>query len=390
MNSLNKEKPTIQTSRNGTSRQSDSKTDQSNRDDLNSTRRSAGTSGNNDTLEALKNTTVEEPINKNVMLISKLDQISYFGEVDILLKTKRRFNCMAQTDIDVLVMSRTDFESIIPEEYPHIYDNLRDIAYKRYAEEGSRIDSGKHAFNHIKKKLENRVDLRTLATRSAFELDDQRDNPNLDESMEAEKFQNKYLKKSLQDLYQDSIDHQPLEELITRLGGSEDCSQDGKKRKKNKNLNTVLSNLLRKFNLKEDPADTILNSSLLPESYFFDPLENQECKTMYEEFKNCKKQLQKKLNTETKIKEQFKEMTNSCMSFVEKSDKKKEEKEREKERVSGGSPTPRSPLTPEWKTLQLRLQEMGRMASQGGEGLRDIMKKVEGLEKVVDSITGGG
>lgn len=58
--------------------------------------------------------------------------VTYFGEVEILLRKNRIFNAKALTDCHMLMLSRSDFEVIIKDEYNYIYNEFRNTAMERY------------------------------------------------------------------------------------------------------------------------------------------------------------------------------------------------------------------------------------------------------------------
>lgn len=46
---------------------------------------------------------------------------SYFGEIDIILNRKRKFNALCETECELYYLTKFDFENIILSDFPHIY-----------------------------------------------------------------------------------------------------------------------------------------------------------------------------------------------------------------------------------------------------------------------------
>lgn len=56
---------------------------------------------------------------------------SYFGEVDIIFRRKRVYHLATASDCDLYILSRTEFENIVMNEYPHIFQEMKTLALKR-------------------------------------------------------------------------------------------------------------------------------------------------------------------------------------------------------------------------------------------------------------------
>lgn len=85
---------------------------------------------------------------------------SYIGEVDIIFNEKRATHAVANCDSHLMILSRSDFESVVLEEFPHIYMNIKDIAFKRAKRQFSlikQIDSLLEKRYHTKKTLSSRA-----------------------------------------------------------------------------------------------------------------------------------------------------------------------------------------------------------------------------------------
>ena len=65
---------------------------------------------------------------------------SYFGEVDIIFRRKRVYDLVTTTDCDLYILSRTEFENIVMNEYPHIFKELHNLAIKREEKDLSMIN----------------------------------------------------------------------------------------------------------------------------------------------------------------------------------------------------------------------------------------------------------
>lgn len=60
---------------------------------------------------------------------------SYFGEVDIIFRRKRVYDLITGSDCDLYILSRTEFENIVMNDYPHIYQEMKMLAIKREAKD---------------------------------------------------------------------------------------------------------------------------------------------------------------------------------------------------------------------------------------------------------------
>ena len=68
---------------------------------------------------------------------------AYLGEEEIIFKTKRKFYLKAATNVELMLLSREDFDSIITKEYPHIYKKI----YKTCEERKLNISFAKKKLN---------------------------------------------------------------------------------------------------------------------------------------------------------------------------------------------------------------------------------------------------
>ena len=69
---------------------------------------------------------------RNTKLLFKImTNGSYFGEVDIIFRRKRMHDLITATDCEFYILSRTEFENIVMNEYPHIFISLRQLAFNR-------------------------------------------------------------------------------------------------------------------------------------------------------------------------------------------------------------------------------------------------------------------
>lgn len=66
---------------------------------------------------------------------------SYFGEVDIIFRRKRVYFLATASDCDLYLLSRTEFENIVMNEYPHIFQEMKALAVKREERDLEMIES---------------------------------------------------------------------------------------------------------------------------------------------------------------------------------------------------------------------------------------------------------
>ena len=137
-----------------------------------------------------------------------LEAISYFGESDIFLKKERRFDALASKDSHVMLLARIDFESIVKEEFPHVYRELSQIAIEKYDRE---------------LKLAWEIKGVVKASCPELELDDSDE----EEQAAADLEEQPFLRLTLQDLFEQSKDRFPIEELLQGdAGGLNDSTLD--------------------------------------------------------------------------------------------------------------------------------------------------------------------
>ena len=73
---------------------------------------------------------------------------SYFGEVDIILRRKRVYYLVTASDCDLYILSRTEFENIVMNEYPHIFQEMKMLALKREEKDLSMIEASLRSARH--------------------------------------------------------------------------------------------------------------------------------------------------------------------------------------------------------------------------------------------------
>lgn len=56
---------------------------------------------------------------------------SYFGEIEIIFRSKREFTVTCESETELFYLSRYDFENILEKEFPHIIDQMKMVAKKR-------------------------------------------------------------------------------------------------------------------------------------------------------------------------------------------------------------------------------------------------------------------
>jgi len=136
-----------------------------------------------------------------------LEAISYFGESDIFLKKERRFDAVASKDSHTLLLARIEFESIIKEEFPHIYRELSQIAIAKYDQE-----------------LKLTWELKSLVRASCPDLECEDNDEELQSAGAPE--DHPYLRLTLHDLYEKSKDRFPVEELLQPASNEKRKSED--------------------------------------------------------------------------------------------------------------------------------------------------------------------
>jgi hypothetical protein len=55
----------------------------------------------------------------------------YFGDLDIILKRKRKFTMVAHFESEFLIMTKLILEEIIIKEYPEVYEEMTLVAFER-------------------------------------------------------------------------------------------------------------------------------------------------------------------------------------------------------------------------------------------------------------------
>lgn len=81
----------------------------------------------------------ESTLDSKKVLYKIMTNGSYFGEVDIIFRRKRVYDLVTTTDCDLYILSRTEFENIVMNEYPHIFKELHNLAIKREEKDLSMI-----------------------------------------------------------------------------------------------------------------------------------------------------------------------------------------------------------------------------------------------------------
>lgn len=149
---------------------------------------------------------------KGKMLFKIMTNGSYFGEVDIIFRRKRVYDLVTAMDCDFYILSRTEFENIVMNEYPHIYQEMKQLAFKREERDlemikdslvrvnpndPERIDS---SYNSIRKMFQNSI---------CTEVDNHEIAP-------------------LEEMFEDMKEKLPLEELLDNfeVSNSEDEKDD--------------------------------------------------------------------------------------------------------------------------------------------------------------------
>ena len=80
-------------------------------------------------------------VSSDKLLFKIMTNGSYFGEVDIILRRKRVYYLVTASDCDLYILSRTEFENIVMNEYPHIFQEMKMLALKREEKDLSMIEA---------------------------------------------------------------------------------------------------------------------------------------------------------------------------------------------------------------------------------------------------------
>lgn len=56
---------------------------------------------------------------------------SYLGDEEILQKSNRVYNCRARTDVELMVLTKADFEFYLLQEFPHVYEKVGKYAKQK-------------------------------------------------------------------------------------------------------------------------------------------------------------------------------------------------------------------------------------------------------------------
>lgn len=67
---------------------------------------------------------VEKLLTKREIRINTYFNGSYLGDEEICLKSNRIYNCRAKTDVELMVLTKADFELYLHQEFPHVYEKI--------------------------------------------------------------------------------------------------------------------------------------------------------------------------------------------------------------------------------------------------------------------------
>jgi len=59
---------------------------------------------------------------------------SYFGEQEVIMKTKRKYNMRSERNCDLLTLSKSVFSTVIEQEYNEVYEEMKELAMQRKEE----------------------------------------------------------------------------------------------------------------------------------------------------------------------------------------------------------------------------------------------------------------
>lgn len=83
---------------------------------------------------------------------------SYFGEVDIILNRKRKFNAICESECELYYLPRFDYENVIERDFPHINEKLKNISLERDKKNKEALDAILKLLNEAKEHDEVRID----------------------------------------------------------------------------------------------------------------------------------------------------------------------------------------------------------------------------------------
>ena len=139
----------------------------------------------------------EVNLGNNMVEIEQFNDLCYLGETDVFFKRNRQNYAVASEECHLMILSRTELEGIIQDEFPHVYQELQKASIMRQARLTARIDNMSSLF---KSKSINRTIDQNL-------MDDRTNTKSATGLNKAE------------DLYYKSLTAYPIEDLI----GEEAC-----------------------------------------------------------------------------------------------------------------------------------------------------------------------
>ena len=137
-------------------------------------------------------------ISTQLYLINEYDDGCYLGEVDIFNKMKRQSYCIANRNTHVMILSKSDLDGIVRDEFGHIYLELKKIADRR-------VESGMKKTKEIERLIR-------VFENPGEQNDRQSDVSNTSALLEEES--QHYRKITVENLYDKAKQEFPIEQLI--------------------------------------------------------------------------------------------------------------------------------------------------------------------------------
>lgn len=207
----------------------------------------------------------------NPYLLKVFHPTTYFGEVGIIMKKDDRGSfAYASQDCHLMILSKTEFESIVREEYPLYYKEFTDVALDRYEKDVAVIQKHKKiqaGFGRSRPFIPNK-------------------NRNMN-GMTPELAKKLALNKH--DLYKLSVDRFPIERVFDEIKVAPPKNDESKQGTKS--------------SLNQSKLDASSGSSILDE----DEICSVKMDFLLEELKDCQLNLKEKLEEDEKIKDTIKQ-----------------------------------------------------------------------------------
>lgn len=207
----------------------------------------------------------------NPYLLKVFHPTTYFGEVGIIMKKDDRGSfAYASQDCHLMILSKTEFESIVREEYPLYYKEFTDVALDRYEKDVAVIQKHKKiqaGFGRSRPFVPNKNGNMNGMT------------PELAKKMALNKHE----------LYKLSVDRFPIERVFDEIKVSRPKNDESRQGTKS--------------SLNQSKLDASSGSSILDE----DEICSVKLEFLLDELKDCQLNLQQKIEEDEKVKDTIKQ-----------------------------------------------------------------------------------